>query len=307
MIREEYYAVRQSPIEANNFEFTGHPSEDPNEHLGRFLRMANTVKLNGVNPNVIKLQLFTFSLRDIAASWFESLPYGSMRNWEELVEAYLSRFFPPALNSKRRGEIIAVKQTEDESLYNAWERYKQLLRRCLMHGIEHMDIFYHAMHYSSKGTIDAASGGAFRRKSAEEATQLIEELAKSNYRAPSEASGSRSRYKTGGVIELNKMTTIETKLEAIMTRMSNQERRNHSVNEVGIVEGAKQKNVTDQGLAQEGPYHVEEVQYLNGNRSYNFKPNSNLPTHYTPALKNHENLSYGGGNHQGQRPSKNYQ
>ena len=90
-----------------------------------------------------------------------------------------------------------------------------------------MDIFYHAMNYSSKGTIDAASGGAFRRKSAEEATQLIEELAKINYRAPSEASRSGSRYKTGRVIELNKITAIEAKLDAIMSRMNNQEKRNH--------------------------------------------------------------------------------
>ena len=115
VIREEYSTVRQPPIEANNFElkptfitmvqqnqFTGHPSEDPNEHLGRYLRMENTKKLNGVNPDVIKLQLFPFSLRDISASWFESLPYGSVRNWEELMEAYLSRFFPPAPTSKRR-------------------------------------------------------------------------------------------------------------------------------------------------------------------------------------------------------------
>ena len=36
-------------------QFTGHPSEDPNEHLGKFLRMTNTIKMNGVNPNVIKL------------------------------------------------------------------------------------------------------------------------------------------------------------------------------------------------------------------------------------------------------------
>ena len=143
--------------------------------------MANIVKMNGVNLDVIKIQLFPFSLRRIAASWFESLPYGSMRNWEELVEAYLSRFFPYALTFEMRGEIIAFKQREDESLYNAWERYKQQLRRCHMHGIKQMtqmDIFYHAMNYSSKGTIDAAFGGAFRRKSAKKATQLIEELAK---------------------------------------------------------------------------------------------------------------------------------
>ena len=30
--------------------------------------MSKTMKLNGVNPDVIKLQLFPFSLRDIAAS-----------------------------------------------------------------------------------------------------------------------------------------------------------------------------------------------------------------------------------------------
>ena len=68
-----------------------------------------------------------------------------------------------------------------------------------MHGIEEMtqmDILYHAMNYSSKGIVDVVSGGAFRRKSVEEATQLIEELTKSNYRAPSEALGSISRYKT---------------------------------------------------------------------------------------------------------------
>ena len=36
-----------------------------------------------------------------------------------------------------------------------------------MHGIEQMtqmDIFYHAMNYTSKGIVDVASRGAFRRK-----------------------------------------------------------------------------------------------------------------------------------------------
>ena len=112
--------------------------------------MANTVKLNGVRPEVIKLQLFPFSLRDIAATWFDSLPYGSVNTWEELMEAYLSRFFPPSLTSKRRGEITTFKQGEDESLYTAWERYKRLVKRCPMHGMDlktQMDIFYHSINY----------------------------------------------------------------------------------------------------------------------------------------------------------------
>ena len=132
IIQDEYSAIRQPVVDANNFElkpalitmvqqhqFTGHPTEDPNEHLGRFLTMANTVKLNGVRPEVIKLHLFPFSLRDIAATWYESLPYGSVDTWEELVEAYLGRFFPPSLTSERRREIIVFQQGEDESLYVA--------------------------------------------------------------------------------------------------------------------------------------------------------------------------------------------
>ena len=159
-----------------------------------------------------------------------------------------------------------------------------------MHGIEQMtqiNIFYHAMNFTLKGTVDAASGGAIGRKSVEEATQLIEELAKSNYRAPSKALGSRSRLRGGGVIELNKMSTIEANPYIIMNRMNNKEIRGHSCNEVGTEEGAKHKCVANEGLAHKGPYHVEETQYINGNMSYNFKPNNTLLTHYTPTLRNH--------------------
>ena len=61
-----------------------------------------------------------------------------------------------------------------------------------------MDIFYHSMNYDSKGIIDVAYCEAFKRKSAEEARQLIEDLAKCNYKAPSEALRSSSRLKEGG-------------------------------------------------------------------------------------------------------------
>ena len=68
---------------------------------------------------MIKLHLFPFSLREIAATWYESLPYGSVDTWEELVEAYLGRFFPPSLTLERRREIIVFQHGEDESLYMA--------------------------------------------------------------------------------------------------------------------------------------------------------------------------------------------
>ena len=50
-----------------------------------------------------------------------------------------------------------------------------------MHGIDlttQIDILYHPMNYASKGIIDASCCGAFKRRTAEKARQLIEDLAK---------------------------------------------------------------------------------------------------------------------------------
>ena len=130
-----------------------------------------------------------------------------------------------------------------------------------MHGIDlktQMDIFYHSMNYTSKGIIDAACGGAFRRRRAEEARQLIEDLARCNMRPPSESSRS-SRAKGNGMIELNKMSTIEAKLDALMYRV---DKRMHSANEIGAVEREGRVNNAE-GRTDEVSYAVEEANYLN--------------------------------------------
>ena len=88
------------------------------------------------------------------------------------------------------------------------------------------------------------------------------------------------------------MLAIEAKLDALMNKVSMQERRNQYGHLVGTVEDEKVV-LNDEGLAHDGPYHVEEVQFVNGNMSYNFKPNTNFPTQYTLTLMNHENFSYG--------------
>ena len=113
-----------------------------------------------------------------------------------------------------------------------------------MHGIDlttQMDIFYHAMNYASKGIIDASCCGSFKRRSAEEARELIEDLAKCNYKAPSEASESSSRLKGNGMIGLDIMTTIEAKLDTMMNKLGNNERRMHAAHEVGVVEEINRK------------------------------------------------------------------
>ena len=73
MMNEDYSGIRHQPIDANNFElkpalinmvqqqqFGGSPSKDPNEHLSNFLQLCGTIKMNGVDHDVIKLKLFLF-------------------------------------------------------------------------------------------------------------------------------------------------------------------------------------------------------------------------------------------------------
>ena len=161
-----------------------------------------------------------------------------------------------------------------------------------------MDIVYHAFNDTSKGIIDASCCDAFNRKSAEEARDLIEDLAKCNMKAPSKFSRGNSRGK--GVMELCKMTAMEAKLDAIMHRMDKQERKMYIAHEIGVVEREAMRRSAEIPK-EEDAYEVEEVKYVNEPRNYHFKTNPNLPTHYSPTLRNHENFSYGGRALQGPR------
>ena len=91
-----------------------------------------------------------------------------------------------------------------------------------------------------------------------------------------------------GLIGLDRTTAIEAKLDAVMNNMSINETRMHNAHEVGAVREGRRNNA--EGYEEEELYQVEEVQYLNANKSYTLKPNPNLPTHYSPALQNHESF-----------------
>ena len=137
-IHNKYSAIKPPAVDANDYElepalitmvqqnqFAGNSTENPNEHLGRFLRIANSIKLNGVKPEVIQLQLFPFSLRDMAITWFNSLPLESVNTWEELMRAYFNKFFIPSLQSKQRREILNSKHGGDEDRHIAWRDFAE--------------------------------------------------------------------------------------------------------------------------------------------------------------------------------------
>ena len=137
-IHNKYSAITPPAINANNFElnpaliimvqqnqFAGNPTENPSEHLGRFPRIADSNKMSGVKSEVIQLQLFPFSLRDMAMTWFNSLPLESVNTWEELMRAYFNKFFIPSLQSKQGKEISGSNHEGDEERHIAWRDFAE--------------------------------------------------------------------------------------------------------------------------------------------------------------------------------------
>ena len=96
----------------NNCSYGGSPQEDPNQHLSTFLRIRDTVKSNGVHPDIYKLLLFPFSLRDKAAKWLESFSKDSLTTWEEVVNRFLARFYPPQRINRLRAEVQTFRQQD---------------------------------------------------------------------------------------------------------------------------------------------------------------------------------------------------
>ena len=180
-------------IQANNFElkfitlqllqgiqFHGLAHEDLNAHILNFLEVCDTVKYNGVSDEAICLWLFPFSLKEKAKHWLILEPSDSITSWDELVNKFLAQFFPPAKAEKLRIDISNFCQYEGETFYEAWEIFKDLLRKCPYHSFtKWMQVhhFYNGLSAPTRTLIDALVGGAIMGKNEVEAYHILENIA----------------------------------------------------------------------------------------------------------------------------------
>ncbi|GJU00466.1 putative reverse transcriptase domain-containing protein [Tanacetum coccineum] len=111
-------------------------SEDPNQHLKDFLKINDSIDLNGATRNTTRLHLFHFSLHDQAINWLDRLPMGSISTCDDLTTHFLAQFFPPRITAKLQNDTLMFQQHQDESLYDAWTCFKDLLQKVPHHSLD---------------------------------------------------------------------------------------------------------------------------------------------------------------------------
>ena len=143
------------------------PSENPNAHLTSFIEVCDMVKYNGVTKEALKLLLFPLSLSDRAKHWLTSQPPDSITSWNDLVQKFLTIFFPPVKIAQLVQEINTFRQFERENLAKACERFHELLRRCPHHRLTkwmQVHTFYNGLSDSARTIIDASARSALMKK-----------------------------------------------------------------------------------------------------------------------------------------------
>ncbi|KAI4297546.1 hypothetical protein L6164_037431 [Bauhinia variegata] len=135
---------------------------------------------------------------------------------------YLSTFLEICDTFKYNGSDEAIKlrlfsfslrDGARESLYNVWERFKELLRKCQHHGMQDwlvMQVFYGGLGSHTKTVVDVAAGGVFLNKDYVDAYELLEEVTTNAFNWNSRRDNEK---KVAGIHEVDALAKLLARLD----------------------------------------------------------------------------------------------
>ena len=106
-------------------DFKGQENENPYVHVRAFEEVISSFYAQNV-IKIAKLCFFPFSLKDKARSWLYTLNHTSIGSWGEMAQDFFKKHFSPQKVQQIKRRIASFVQGENETLYQAWERYKNL-------------------------------------------------------------------------------------------------------------------------------------------------------------------------------------
>ncbi|GKA54664.1 reverse transcriptase domain-containing protein [Tanacetum coccineum] len=248
----------------SNNPFFGLENDDPHSHIRRFYQITRTLRLNQVPDDVVKLILFPFSLKGAAETWLENEPPNSITSWDDLVSKFLNRFFPYSKTRELRKEITNFQQVFGETFTEAWERFKDLLRKCPHHGFSllyQIDFFYNGLSQSDQDSLNTTAGGNLMMRNIQEALTTIENKARvRTCRNKPQVSNSG-----GSSIQSDAITALTKQVEDLISSMQEAFNRNQEAsiqlmqNQMGQMEETFQERPSYEEVEPETITEVVEI------------------------------------------------
>ncbi|GJT62179.1 cysteine-rich receptor-like protein kinase [Tanacetum coccineum] len=146
--------------------------------LSRENHAPGVVKPEIGGNDAVLLRVFSFTLTGTAKRWVDRLTPGAVNTWDLLKKVFIQRYCPPSKTAKRLEDIHNFKQEIDESLYQAWERFNDLLYKCPTHDInshQKVNIFYKGLSTMYRQLLD--SHGPILRMTPTQALTTIQTMA----------------------------------------------------------------------------------------------------------------------------------
>ncbi|XP_021727797.1 uncharacterized protein LOC110694904 [Chenopodium quinoa] len=118
--------------------------------------------------------------------------------------------YPENKTAEARALIQGFKQRPSESLYEAWENYKEYQRECPHHGIptyQVIQIFYGGLSPQGKSCLDGGVGGPIMNRTEEEVVDIIKDVVK-YYRDWQDGESDSTRKSGSSVYSIDHLNAI---------------------------------------------------------------------------------------------------
>ncbi|GJU45525.1 reverse transcriptase domain-containing protein [Tanacetum coccineum] len=133
-------------------------------------------------PILAKIFELKVGLLQLAARiWLENEPPRFIHTLEDLVSKFVNYCFPPSKTTNLKNDITNFQQRFDETFSEAWDRFKDLLRKCPHHGfleLHQINTIYNALTQSNQDSLNAAIGANLLNRTPRDALTIIENKSK---------------------------------------------------------------------------------------------------------------------------------
>ncbi|XP_022158314.1 uncharacterized protein LOC111024824 [Momordica charantia] len=235
-------------------------NEDPYSHLKSFIEIANAFQLSGVSEDALRLKM----------------------------------------NADLREDIVSFRQKENEAVQEPWERFKELLRRCLSHGLPtcvQIEQFYRGLDRPSRMMLNTAANDSLFEKSISEIIDILNKMTDSNDQGEIGRSLPKKQV-SARVFELDTVASMQAQMATInqMLKQLTMEKETKTATSA-MLEPSLCLQISDiscvycgdNQLYENCPANPTSVFYVGQRAQRNFNPYSNT---YDPRWRNHPNFSW---------------